>query len=60
MVQIFADFTSTLVFFGVILALGTIFEKPLIKLEDKIDEWAKNNRQQDNRQKTYKTNGKNK
>jgi hypothetical protein len=39
MVQIFSNFTTTLVIVGVILALGIIFEKQLISLEDKFDAW---------------------
>ena len=37
MVELFNNFTSTLVVVGVILALGIIFEKQLIALEDKFD-----------------------
>ena len=37
MVELFSNFTSTLVVVGVILALGIIFEKQLIALEDKFD-----------------------
>ena len=37
MVELFSNFTSTLVIVGVILALGIIFEKQLIALEDKFD-----------------------
>ena len=39
MVQIFSNFTTTLVVVGVLLALGIIFEKQLISLEDKFDAW---------------------
>ena len=37
MVELFSNFTSTLVVVGVILALGIVFEKQLIALEDKFD-----------------------
>ena len=37
MVELFSNFTSTLVIVGVLLALGIIFEKQLIALEDKFD-----------------------
>lgn len=46
MVEIFSNFVSTAVFFGVVLGLGIIFEKQLISLEDKFDKWfegVKNN-----------------
>lgn len=39
MVEIFNSFVSTAVFFGVLLGIGIIFEKQLIALEDKFDEW---------------------
>ena len=39
MVSIFSNFTTTLVVVGVLLALGIIFEKQLISLEDKFDAW---------------------
>lgn len=39
MVEIFSNFVSTAVFFGVVLGLGIIFEKQLITLEDKFDKW---------------------
>ena len=39
MVEIFSNFVSTAVFFGVLLGLGIIFEKQLIALEDKFDKW---------------------
>lgn len=42
MVQIFSNFTSTLVIVGVLLAIGIIFEKQLISLEDKFDAWWAN------------------
>ena len=38
MVELFSNFTTTLVIVGVLLALGIIFEKQLIALEDKFDE----------------------
>lgn len=40
MVELFSNFTSTLVIVGVILALGIIFEKQLIALEDKFDAYV--------------------
>ena len=50
MVELFSNFTSTLVIVGVILALGIIFEKQLIALEDKFDAYVatlrKNNKPQ--------------
>ena len=39
MVQIFSNFTTTLIIVGVILALGIIFEEKFIALEDKFDAW---------------------
>ena len=39
MVELFSNFTTTLVVVGVLLALGIIFEKQLIALEDKFDAW---------------------
>lgn len=42
MVSIFSNFTTTLVIVGVILAIGIIFEKQLITLEDKFDAWWAN------------------
>ena len=46
MVEIFSHFTSTLVIVGVLLALGIIFEKQLIALEDRFDEWVRKKRSQ--------------
>ena len=40
MVELFSNFTSTLVIVGVLLALGIIFEKQLIALEDKFDAYV--------------------
>ena len=40
MAELFSNFTSTLVIVGVILALGIIFEKQLIALEDKFDAYV--------------------
>ena len=40
MVELFSNFTSTLVIVGVILALGIVFEKQLIALEDKFDAYV--------------------
>ena len=39
MVELFNNFVGTAVFFGVVLALGIIFEKQLITLENKFDKW---------------------
>lgn len=39
MPEIFSSFVYTAVFFGVILALGIVFEEKFIALEDKFDEW---------------------
>jgi hypothetical protein len=39
MVQIFSNFTTTLVIVGVILAIGIIFEEKFLALEEKFDEW---------------------
>lgn len=46
MVEIFSNFTSTLVIVGVILAIGIIFEEKFIALEDKFDEWVREKRGQ--------------
>ena len=46
MVELFSNFTSTLVVVGVILALGIIFEKQLIALEDKFDAYIASLRKQ--------------
>ena len=46
MVELFSNFTSTLVVVGVILALGIIFEKQLIALEDKFDAYVASLRKQ--------------
>ena len=40
MVELFSNFTSTLVIVGLLLALGIIFEKQLIALEDKFDAYV--------------------
>lgn len=40
MVELFSNFTTTLVIVGVLLALGIIFEKQLIALEDKFDAYV--------------------
>ena len=37
MPEIFSNFMYTAVFFGVILALGIVFEDKFIALEDKLD-----------------------
>lgn len=39
MSEIFSNFVYTAVFFGVILAIGIVFEEKFIALEDKLDEW---------------------
>ena len=39
MVQIFSNFTTTLAIIGILLAIGIIFEKQFISLEDKFDVW---------------------
>jgi hypothetical protein len=39
MVELFSSFTTTLVVIWILLALGIIFEKQLISLEDKFDAW---------------------
>ena len=39
MSEIFSNFVYTAVFFGVILAIGIVFEEKFIALEDKFDEW---------------------
>ena len=47
MVETFQDFTTTLIVVGGLLAIGIIFEKQLIALEDRFDAWIekkKNNR----------------
>lgn len=53
MVELFSNFTSTLVIIGVILALGIVFEKQLIALEDRFDAYLlslrKNNKSQNMR-----------
>lgn len=41
MPELFSNFVYTAVFFGVILALGIVFEDKLIALEDKFDNWVK-------------------
>ena len=39
MVEIFSNFVSTAVFFGVVLGLGIVFEEKFIALEEKFDKW---------------------
>ena len=46
MVEIFNDFTTTLAIIGGILAAGIIFEKQLIALEDKLDAWIAEKKQE--------------
>lgn len=55
MVETFSNFTVTLVIVGVILALGIVFEKQLIDLEDKFDEWLKGVRENARKQKEVKS-----
>lgn len=46
MVEIFSNFVSTAVFFGVVLGLGIVFEEKFIAFEEKFDKWfeeVKNN-----------------
>ena len=57
MVELFSNFTSTLVIVGVILAIGIIFEKQLIALEDKFDVYVATLRKQ-NRSQTITANNK--
>lgn len=45
MIELFSNFTTTLVIIGVLLAFGIIFEKQLISLEDKFDAWLKNHKE---------------
>ena len=40
MVELFSNFTTTLVIVGLLLAAGIIFEKQLIALEDKFDAYV--------------------
>lgn len=46
MVEIFNDFTTTLAIIGALLATGIIFEKQLIALEDKLDAWIAEKKQE--------------
>ena len=46
MVEIFSNFTTTLVIVGAILAIGIIFEEKFIALEDKFDEWVREKKSQ--------------
>jgi hypothetical protein len=46
MVELFSNFTSTLIVIGVILAIGIIFEKQFIALEDKFDAWIETKRKE--------------
>ena len=46
MVELFSNFTTTLVIVGVLLALGIVFEKQLIALEDKFDAYVTSLRRQ--------------
>ncbi len=56
MVEIFSNFTTTLVVVGLILALGIIFEKQLIALEDKFDEWVSEKKSQRKERRNERTN----
>ena len=40
MPELFSNFVYTAVFFGVVLALGIVFEEQFIALEDKFDSWV--------------------
>ena len=51
MPEIFSNFVYTAVGFGVILALGIVFEKQLIDLEDKFDKWFEEVRENVRKQK---------
>ena len=46
MVDLFSNFTTTLVIVGLLLAAGIIFEKQLIALEDKFDSYIASLRSQ--------------
>lgn len=46
MVALFSNFTTTLVIVGLLLALGIVFEKQLIALEDKFDAYVASLRNQ--------------
>jgi hypothetical protein len=55
MVEIFSNFVSTAMFFGVVLGLGIIFEKQLISLEDKFDKWFEGVKKNVRKQKKVKS-----
>lgn len=55
MIEIFSNFVSTAVFFGVVLGLGIIFEKQLITLEDKFDKWFEEVKKNVRKQKKVKS-----
>lgn len=55
MVEIFSNFVSTAVFFGVLLGLGIVFEKQLISLEDKFDKWFEEVKKNVRKQKKVKS-----
>ena len=59
MVALFSNFTTTLVIVGLLLALGIIFEKQLIALEDKFDAYVASVRKQ-SKTSTVSTSGKKK
>lgn len=46
MVALFSNFTTTLVIVGLLLALGIVFEKQLVALEDKFDAYVASLRNQ--------------
>lgn len=55
MIEIFSNFVSTVVFFGVVLGLGIVFEKQLIALEDKFDKWFEGVKKNVRKQKKVKS-----
>ena len=55
MVEIFSNFVSTAVFFGVVLGFGIVFEKQLIALEDKFDKWFEGVKRDVRKQKKVKS-----
>jgi hypothetical protein len=46
MVEIFNDFTTALAIIGGLLGAGIIFEEKLIALEDKLDAWIAEKKQE--------------
>lgn len=55
MPELFSSFVYTAVFFGVILALGIVFEEKFIALEDRFDKWFKEVRENVCKQKKVKS-----